>query len=532
MGRTEQFEAERARLVRVAAGILGDRDEAEDVVQRAWMRLHAFDGDIASVPAWLTTVTTRLCLDRLRVRMPDLVESVDDEDIPGVGVDPAAEAELADTVGVALHIVLERLTPSERVSFVLHDTFGVEFDTIAQALEGTPAAARKLASRARRKVSTLAPSGPPADREVVDAFLEAARGGEFARLLHVLAPDVTVSADAAAAALGSPTRIDGHAEVATFFDRAASAAFPVLLAGRPAAAWIHRGVPRVAFDITVAAGRITSIVFRADPAALARIERVPGGRREPRPTQTSTEEPTDRKDHPHEDHDLPSVGRTMRHRPPRCERRRRHQGPGPAPQGRRRGRGLGPPGGGRRDERTLEEPPQGNGLVPRRQEAVRRTARGLTAGEPEATGSTARSRSARASPPVVCLDVGLALRAARDDAMAARSGVLEEADGVLQFRHLSRQSCQSLRNDGFTSVAVPVRQQADLGQRQPGPLQTEHQTSLIDGVGCVPAVPGSGPRRHEDADVLPMAQHVRFDADLCSASPMPTSATTVTQTPP
>ena len=169
---TDMFEAERPRLVGIASRVLGDHAEAEDVVQQAWLRLHGTDAEIDSLPAWLTTVTTRLCLDRLRSRTPVPVDDVE----PGETVnDPADDVALADTVGLALHVVLDRLSPRERVAFVLHDSFGFEFPTIAAVLDTTPAAARKLASRARAKVTQPHPEDRLADWEVVDAFMAAAK---------------------------------------------------------------------------------------------------------------------------------------------------------------------------------------------------------------------------------------------------------------------------------------------------------------------------------------------------------------------
>ena len=270
-----EFEVERPRLVRIAAGILGDRHEAQDVVQLAWLRFNGADSSqIRSLPAWLTTVTTRLCLDRLRARVPEPVDPTaygSAEMVSDTGLDPLEEVALADSVGVALNVVLECLTPSERVAFILHDTFGVEFGTIARVLDISPVAARKLGSRARGKVGARLPYRAPADWEVVDAFLEAAKGGDFARLLHLLAPNVVVSADAAAIAAGTPERLKGRVAVAAMFDGAAQAALPVLIEGRAGAAWFHRGVARVGFDFSVRSGQVTSIVFRAAPEAIAAV---------------------------------------------------------------------------------------------------------------------------------------------------------------------------------------------------------------------------------------------------------------------
>lgn len=274
---SDQFEVERPRLVHIAAGILGDRHEAEDVVQLAWLRLRGADAEvIRSLPAWLTTVTTRLCLDRLRARVPepvDLTASGEAQVVSGSGLDPFEEVALADSVGVALNVVLESLSPSERVAFMLHDTFGVEFTTVAQVLDTSPAAARKLASRSRAKIGARLPDGPPADWEVVDAFLAAAKGGDFARLLHLLAPGVVVSADAAAIATGTPERLEGREAVATMFDGGARSALPIFIEGRPGAAWFDKGSPRVVFDFTVHVGRVTGVAFRAAPDAIAGVTR-------------------------------------------------------------------------------------------------------------------------------------------------------------------------------------------------------------------------------------------------------------------
>lgn len=276
MDRTEVFQAERPRLVRVASRVLGEHAEAEDVVQQAWLRLHRTDADIdiESLPAWLTTVTTRLCLDRLRARTP---APADEREILGAGEsgsDPADDLALADTVGLALHVVLDRLTPRERVAFVLHDSFAVEFTTIAAILDTSPATARKLASRARTRIATTrAPEERLTDWEVVDAFMAAAKAGDFTRLIELLAPDATVTADDAARLAGTPERITGRHEVATFFDGSARAALPAYVGDRPAAAWYHQGVARVLFDFTMADGVVTSIVFRADPEVLSQVVR-------------------------------------------------------------------------------------------------------------------------------------------------------------------------------------------------------------------------------------------------------------------
>lgn len=270
---TAAFEAERPRLQRLAARILSDDDAAQDVVQHAWLRLHGTTESIDNLPGWLTTVTSRLCLDRLRARTPIPVE---DADPGGTVADPVEEVVLADTVGVALQVVLDRLTPAERVSFVLHDSFAFDFTTIAAMLDTTPAAARKLASRARAKVSAPAREDALTDWEVVDAFMAAARNGDLERLLTLLAPGVVVEADPAAIAMGTPARIVGAEDAAAFFDGAAHAAFPVLIEDRPGFAWINRGETKVAFDFTVQDGRVRSIVFRAAADVRATVRRRDG----------------------------------------------------------------------------------------------------------------------------------------------------------------------------------------------------------------------------------------------------------------
>lgn len=251
---TGAFETERPRLVRIASRVLGDPVEAEDIVQQAWLRLHGTDADIDSLPAWLTTVTTRLCLDRLRSRTPVPVDEVEPEETAG---DPADDVALADTVGVALHVVLDRLSPRERVAFVLHDSFGFEFTTIAAVLDSTPAAARQLASRARAKVAQPRAEDCLADWEVVDAFMAAARNGDFDRLLRL---------------------IKGRENVATFFNGSAKAALPVFVGDRPASAWFHLGEAKVVFDFTIEDGLVHAITFRAAPEVLTQVARRQGAR--------------------------------------------------------------------------------------------------------------------------------------------------------------------------------------------------------------------------------------------------------------
>jgi RNA polymerase sigma-70 factor (ECF subfamily) len=293
MDPTEIFEAERSRLVGLASRVLADHTEAEDVVQQAWLRLdRALSrdatpdatpdptpdpmGGIENLPAWLTTVTTRLCLDRLRARTP---VPMDEIEVVETSPDPADDVALADTVGVALQAVIDRLSPRERVAFVLHDSFGFEFGTIAAVLDTTPVAARKLASRARSKVTQPASEDALADWEVVDAFMDAARGGDFERLLQLLAPDAVVGADEAAILAGTPAAIRGRDEVATFFNGSAQTALAVFVGERPASAWFLRGEAKVVFDFTVADGQVQGITFRAEPDVLAQVVRRDGANR-------------------------------------------------------------------------------------------------------------------------------------------------------------------------------------------------------------------------------------------------------------
>ena len=270
MEQTAVFEQERPRLLRIAGRILRDHTEAEDIVQQAWLRLHATDAAIDNLPAWLTTVTTRLCLDRLRSTKPILVDGTE---FPSSATDPADELALADTVGIALQVVLDRLTPNERVAFVLHDSFSIDFPTIAAVLGTSAAAARKLASRARSKVRPAGVQRGRADWEVVDAFLAAARQGDFVQLLELLAPGAVAAGDEAAVSAGTPSLVEGRQAVATMFNGAAKAALPVFVEERAGAAWFHQGMPRVVFDFTVVDGVVTRIDFRADPATLALIVR-------------------------------------------------------------------------------------------------------------------------------------------------------------------------------------------------------------------------------------------------------------------
>lgn len=267
---TAAFENERPRLIRVAARVLGNSSEAEDMVQQAWLRLSRTTETIENLPGWLTTVTVRLCLDRLRAKVPLVEEDLETlDEAPDVADAVVSHEEL----GSALQVVLDELSPNERVAFVLHDSFSFDFPSIAAMLEVSPAAARKLASRARTKISGSTASASPADWEIVDAFLAAAKQGEFARLLTLLAPDVVIGGDAFAVAMGTPAEISGREKVANFFNGAAQTAFPAFIESRAGAAWIDRGIARVAFDFEVRSGLVQRITFRADPAVLESVTR-------------------------------------------------------------------------------------------------------------------------------------------------------------------------------------------------------------------------------------------------------------------
>jgi RNA polymerase sigma factor (sigma-70 family) len=269
----EKFEANRTRLRAVAYRMLGSRSEVDDAVQEAWLRLNRSDaGDIENFSGWLTTVVARVCLDMLRSRKSRREEPFGPQ-VPEPIANPEneQEAELADSVGTALLVVLETLTPAERLAFVLHDMFAVPFEEIAPIVGRTPAAARQLASRARRRVQG-APTAPDADvarqRKVVDAFLAASRGGDFEALLAVLDPDVIFRADHVAVRMGGSPEIRGAAAVAETFKGRAQAAKPALIDGAVGIAVIMGGRLRIALNLTIADDRIVGIEAVADPERL------------------------------------------------------------------------------------------------------------------------------------------------------------------------------------------------------------------------------------------------------------------------
>ena len=276
----QRFEANRANLRAVAHRMLGSTAEADDAVQEAWLRLSRSGADgVDNLGGWLTTVVSRVCLDMLRSRKSRREESMPDG-LPEPVVhderaDPERAALLADSVGPALLVVLDALAPAERLAFVLHDLFAVPFDEIADVLGRSPAAARQLASRARRRVQG-APVDQAADlarrRAVVEAFLAASRGGDFDALVSMLDPDVEARADAATVRSGADERVHGADAVARTFAGRARAARPALVDGEPALVWLQGGELRVVFAFTVADDdRVLAVDLISDPEALARM---------------------------------------------------------------------------------------------------------------------------------------------------------------------------------------------------------------------------------------------------------------------
>ncbi|WP_158887097.1 RNA polymerase sigma factor SigJ [Amycolatopsis anabasis] len=278
-----RFEAHRPHLRAVAYRMLGSLSEADDAVQEAWLRLSRSDtGDVENLAGWLTTVVGRVCLDMLRsrksrneesleIRVPDPILSRED------GIDPEHQALLADSVGLALLVVLDTLDPAERLAFVLHDMFAVPFDEIARMVGRSPAAARQLASRARRRVQGAAT--PDTDlnrqREVVDAFLAAARGGDFDALLAVLDPDVVLHADGGVVAAGASKTVRGARAVAgqaLLFRRFAHLSRPVLVNGALGLVTAPDGKPMSIMGITIARGKMVELDILADPERLSRID--------------------------------------------------------------------------------------------------------------------------------------------------------------------------------------------------------------------------------------------------------------------
>jgi RNA polymerase sigma factor (sigma-70 family) len=273
-----EFEAHRGRLHALAHRMLGSATEADDALQEAWLRAAAApEQEIRNPGGWLTTVVARTCLDLLRARK---VRPVPD-DLSELGAVPAAEsaspaqeAELADSVGMAMTVVLQSMNPAERLAFVLHDMFAVSFEEVGAILGRSPAAVRQLASRGRRRVQ--APDQVAEDRrrhgEVVSAFLAASRNGDFERLLELLDPEATVVADPAALRMNADAGARGAHEVAATFSGRAKAAVLATAEGFPALAWFYKKVPQVVFSFTIEDDRIVEIELLADPDTIASLD--------------------------------------------------------------------------------------------------------------------------------------------------------------------------------------------------------------------------------------------------------------------
>lgn len=272
-----RFEADRARLRGVAYRMLGSLPEAEDAVQEAWLRLSRADtAGVDNLSAWLTTVTSRVCLDMLRARKSRREDAIgEDAPEPAVSAEEAIEREtiLADSVGLALLVVLQALSPAERIAFVLHDLFDMPFDQIAPIVDRTPDAARQLASRARRRVrggETL-DAAQTAQKSVVDAFLRASRTGDLAGLMAVLDPNVVVRADVFAGG-GQTRELRGAEKVAKFYNGLAQTARTALVDGAIGAVVAPLGKLYVVLDIRIENGKVVEIFAAGDPERLAAVE--------------------------------------------------------------------------------------------------------------------------------------------------------------------------------------------------------------------------------------------------------------------
>src|SRR5215208_5322430 len=293
-GLAEQFEANRSHLRAVAYRMLGSLSEADDAVQESWLRLsRSGTNGVENLGGWLTTVVARVCLDVLRSRKSRREESLEAR-IPDsiasrqAGTDPEHEALLADSVGLALLVVLETLAPAERLAFVLHDIFAVPFEEIAPIVERTPTATRQLASRARRRVhgtggqdgvgaeeeaATVSDADLNRQREVVDAFLAAARGGDFDALLAVLDPEVVLRSDRGAIPSGASREVRGAPAVARRAAKErARAARPALVNGAVGVVVAPRGRLLMVLGFTIRGGKIVEIDAMADPARLRKLD--------------------------------------------------------------------------------------------------------------------------------------------------------------------------------------------------------------------------------------------------------------------
>jgi RNA polymerase sigma-70 factor (ECF subfamily) len=275
---SDRFEASRKHLRGIALRMLGNAHEAEDAVQETWLRLARSDtSGVENLPGWLTTVVSRICLDMLRARTARAEETIDPDFDVVSDDDPEQDILRVDAVGVAMLVLLDRLTPSERLAFVLHDLFDVPFEDIAPILDKTPDAARQLASRARRRVRGGEADAPSADRRgIIETFLVAARGGDMTALLQVLDPDVVFRADAAAMKLGSLAEICGAAAVADAFKGRAQAAVVALLDGELGVAVVPGGSLLLVLHIEMRGGRIAGIRAVAERGVLDGLDVVTG----------------------------------------------------------------------------------------------------------------------------------------------------------------------------------------------------------------------------------------------------------------
>ncbi|MDJ1131847.1 sigma-70 family RNA polymerase sigma factor [Streptomyces iconiensis] len=275
----KRFEEHRGRLHAVAYRLLGSSGEAEDAVQEGWLRLSGADTDeVENLSGWLTTVVGRISLNMLRARDTRREDPWGthgpDADVPHEdGAGPEDHAVLTDSIGVALLVVLDTLTPAERLVFVLHDLFSVPFDSIAPIVERSTVATRQLASRARRRLRGASRDSPiesARQRKVVEAFLAASRGGDFTSLLTLLDPDVVLRIDGAAASTGAQGA-RGATAVANVFAGRAKAARPAYIDGKVGLVWSADGRPRVVFGFTLTGERIAAIDMRADPGHLSEL---------------------------------------------------------------------------------------------------------------------------------------------------------------------------------------------------------------------------------------------------------------------
>jgi len=264
----EKFEANRTHLRAVAYRMLGSTSEVDDAVQETWLRLSRSDTSaVENLGGWLTTVVARVCLDMLRARKSRREEPMGPHVPEPAAVEDAGDTEMADSVGAALLVVLETLAPAERLAFVLHDMFAVPFEEIAPIVGRTPAAARQLASRARRRVQGTPPARDAdfsRQKKIVDAFLAASRGGDFEGLLAVLDPEIVFRADQAAQRLGALAEIRGAEAVAQTFKGRAQGAKPALVDGSMALAVVLGGQLRIVLRLTITGDRISAVEAVAD----------------------------------------------------------------------------------------------------------------------------------------------------------------------------------------------------------------------------------------------------------------------------